>query len=200
VVTTAARADGYTLDPTAARRGSLHVPSAIHPIHASDQSVAGHSFDFAAAHDDENLYVWIDVEEDLRCAASEEIKGRMKADNVCIFLDGRGSRDQGKGGNQDGVMRLTVYPAADESAAPQVSTSNDAEVRVELARTPVGYRVDCAVPWAVFSQVEGAPRVVGFDVVLNSYDEEGGDVLRLSWTGRTGQERDPGAFGKLLLI
>jgi hypothetical protein len=42
--------------------------------------------------------------------------------------------------------------------------------------------------------------VIGFDLALSSYDEQGNDVLRLAWTGRSGQEHDPGAFGKLLLV
>jgi hypothetical protein len=37
-------------------------------------------------------------------------------------------------------------------------------------------------------------------VALSSYDEEGKNRLQLSWTGRSGQERNPGAFGKLLLV
>jgi len=199
VVTTAQKADGYELDPRARRSGAVHAPSPLHPIHTSDQSSEGHSFDFAAAYDDENLYVWIDVEEDLLCPATEPIKGRMKADNVCIFLDGRSSRDQGKGGYGDGVMRVTIYPPADQDAEPQVIASNDAELQARLVRMPLGYRVDCAIPWSVFSQVDGTPGVIGFDVVVNSYDAEGSDVLRLAWTGRSNQERDPGAFGKLLM-
>jgi hypothetical protein len=70
---------------------------------------------------------------------------------------------------------------------------------VELARTDAGYGVDCAIPWTIFSQVEGRPGVIGFDLALSSYDAEGKEVLRLSWTGRGRQERNPGAFGRLLL-
>jgi len=198
IVATAAPAEGYELDPGARRAGALHVPSPLHPIHQSEAPLRGHSFDFAAAGDEQNLYVHVDVEEDLLRPAAEPVGRRARADSLRIFLDGRRPDRIGRGGYEDGVMHLTVYPPAEPDAEPQVKTSNDSEVQVRLARTPVGYRVDCAVPWAVFSRVEGKPSVVGFDLALNSYDEEGNDVLRLTWTGRSGQERDPGAFGKLL--
>ncbi len=200
VATTARQAEGYELGAEKPRRGTLHVPSPVHPIHGSDQNVLGHSFDFVGAYDDRNLYVWADVEEDLLCPAAEKIEGREKADNLRIFLDGRKVGELGRGGYENGVMSLTVYPPADEGAEPQVRTSNDAQVTARLERTPFGYRVDCAIPWQVFSQVRGRPDVVGFDVGINSYDAQGNDVLRLTWTGRAGQERDPGAFGKLLLV
>jgi hypothetical protein len=97
-------------------------------------------------------------------------------------------------------MSLTVFVPAQDAAKPQVRTSNDSQVTVELARTPIGYRVDCAIPWRVFSRVKGTPGVIGFDVAINSYDSEGKEDVRLAWTGRTGQDRDAGGFGRLLLI
>jgi hypothetical protein len=200
VVTTAARQKAHAFDPTARRKGALHVPSAIHPAHAAEKPLRGHSFDFVASYDDENLYVWADVEDDLRWPAREEARRRMRADNLCIFLDGRKSSELGRGGYRDGVMSLTVFVPAQDAAKPQVRTSNDSQVTVELARTPIGYRVDCAIPWRVFSRVKGTPGVIGFDVAINSYDSEGKEDVRLAWTGRTGQDRDAGGFGRLLLI
>jgi len=199
VVTVAKRADSYELDAGARRAGALHVPSALQPGHSAGGAARGHSFDFAVAYDGENFYVCADVEEDLRRPAPERIEWDTKADNLRIFLDGRPPAHIGRGGREDGVMHVTIYPPA-VGGGPQVRTSNDASVQVEFARTRVGYRVDCAVPWAVFSQVAGRPDVVGFDLALTSYDEQGSNELRLAWTGRADQERNPGAFGKLLLI
>ncbi|MHC5034466.1 MAG: aldo/keto reductase, partial [Planctomycetota bacterium] len=179
IVTAAPQADGYMVDASRRRAGGHHVPSPLHPIHQSDQPVRGHSFDFVPAYDEENLYVFADVEDDLLCPAREEIKGRARADNLRIFLDGREPARIGRGKYEDGVMHLTVYPPAEEGGEPQVRTSNDSEVKVELARTPFGYRVDCAIPWEVFSQTDGRPGVIGFDIAVNSHNEEGKDVLRL---------------------
>ncbi len=200
VLTTAERTGDGTPDTSDEPARELHVPSPLHPVLASSKAVKGHSLDFDVCYDDDALYLWADVEDDLVCAAEEEIKGRMKADNICIFLDGRDSRDLGKGGYTDGVMRVTVYPPADEGAEPQVSVSNDSEAKVKLVRTPVGYRAVCAVPWSAFSQVEGVPGVIGFDIAMASYDADSKEVVRMAWTGRERQERDPAMFGRLLLV
>jgi len=200
VVADVSKTDGYKLDARSRRAKSLHVPSPLHPIHGSGKSVRGHSFDFAVCYDDEALYVYADVEEDLRCPAAEKVNWWAKADNFRIFLDGRSPGRLGQGGHDQGVLNLGIYPPARDGDEPQVVCPNGVAARVKYARTPVGYRVDCAVPWAAFAGAEGRPNVIGFDLALNSHDEKGNDVLQLTWTGRSGQERNPGALGRLLLI
>lgn len=200
VATTAARAESYKLDAAARRAHTVHVPSALHPIHGSDTAVRGHSFDVAAAWDDENLYVYVDVEDDLLCPAKEKIEGRKKADSVAIFVDARKPQRVGRGEYEDGVVNVAVYPPAD-GAEPQVKASkDDIDVQAKLERTPVGYRVDCAIPLASIAQTDGMPAVIGFDVAVDSYDADGNDQLRLTWTGRSGQGKNPASFGKLLLV
>jgi hypothetical protein len=123
-------------------------------------------------------------------------------DNLRIFLDGRQPREIGTGGYSGGVTWFSVYPYDDPDAEPELAGRGDVAEKVKAAavRTDTGYRVDCAIPWSVFSQVEGRPSVIGFDLALSSYDEEGEEVLRLSWTGRGRQERRPGNFGRLLIV
>ena len=181
--------------------GAIHVPSAIHPAQASPKLLKGHGFDFAACWDDENLYVWADVDDDLLYAAKQELIGWKWADRLTIFLDGRATRDIGRGGYEHGVMSIAIHPPADETLKPQIKVSNRTEVQTALARTATGFRVDCAVPWKVFSQVEGGrPTVIGFDLVQASHTPEGKDQVRLSWTGRDRQDREPASFGKLLIV
>ena len=200
VVTTARRVKGYRLSPRTRRDGAAHVPSAHHPIRGSKRDVTGHSFDFTASYDNKSLYVSVDVEDDLLHAATEPIVGWwQKADNVAVFLDGRAPDQLGREGAGRGVMNFKVYPSAEPDAEPQVKASSG-QVKVKLARTGVGYRVDCAVPWEVFSQAGGRPGVIGFDVVLTSYDEKGENALGLSWTGRSGQERNAATYGRLLIV
>ena len=105
--------------------------------------------------------------------AREKIVGWKRADNLRIFLDGRQTSELGQGGYEQGVMNVTIYPAAEEKDGPQVRTSNDSDVQVRLARTAWGYCVDCAIPWEVFSRVDGTPGVIGFDIGINSHDEDG---------------------------
>ena len=180
--------------------GAIHVPSPIHPAQASPKQLKGHGFDFAACYDNENLYVWADVDDDLLYAAKQEVSWWKPADKMTIFLDGRATRDIGRGGYENGVMSIGIHPPGDESVKLQVRTSNQAEVQTAFSPTATGYRVDCAIPWKAFSQVEGRPGVIGFDVVQASYTAEGKDQVRLSWTGRDRQEREPANFGKLLIV
>ncbi len=188
------------LEPDRRRAGATHVPSPMHPLVAAGDMAEGHSFDFRAACDEENLYVWADVEDDLLRpteGATDDYR-----DNLRIFLDGRQPREIGTDGYSDGVTWFSVYPYDEPEAEPELDGRGDMaqKVRAAAARTGTGYRVDCAVPWSVFSQVEGRPSVIGFDLALTSYDAEGEEVLRLSWTGRGRQERRPGSFGRLLIV
>ncbi len=196
----AARADGRDLAPAERRAGSTHVPSPLHPLVASGEMAPGHSFDFVASYDDDNLYVWADVEDDLLRAAEGTVERRQAADSLRIFLDGREPDQLGNDRYSDGVTHVTVYPPADPDAEPQVQVRGSGEAQAGVARTGIGYRVDCAIPWALFSQVEGRPGVIGFDLALTSHDADGNQVVRLSWTGRSRQERSAGTFGRLLLL
>ncbi len=202
VATLAHRARQDGLDAGARRSGATHVPAPVHPLVASGDMPEGHSYDFAARWDEQNLYVWADVEDDLLRPADEEAGRRTAADKLSIFLDGRRPADIGRGGYGDGVAQVTIYPPPEGEEEPQVRVRGRGQVQVQLAfsRTGTGYRVDCAIPWALFSQIEDAPSVIGFDVVMESYTEDGDRRLRLSWTGRDRQERNPGAFGRLLLL
>jgi len=197
----ARRVSSYRLNPRVRRPGMVHVSSARRQGGDSDGKAAAHGFAFVAAHDGKKLYLAVDVEDDLLDAATERIEGWwQKTDNLRIFLDGRAPDALGREGRGAGVMNITIRPPADPAAEPQVDVSSGGEkVKVRLARTPVGYRVDCAVPWEVFSQVKGRPEVIGLDLVLTSHDEQHRQVVRLSWSGRGGQEGNPAAFGKLLL-
>jgi hypothetical protein len=140
------------------------------------------------------------VEDDLLKPAEAEAGRRTSADKLAIFVDGRKPAEIGQGGYGDGVAQVTIFPPAEENGEPQVHVRGKGEVDVALTRSGTGYRVDCAIPWALFSQVNGAPSVIGFDMVMESYQEDGDRTLRLSWTGRGRQERNPGSFGRLLLV
>ncbi len=188
--------------PGGARRskGTLHVPSPIHPIHASKQSPTGHGFDWSASFDEEKLYVRAEVDDDLQKLADGDVGGRTECDSLRIFLDGRKSEEIGRAGYEDGVMHVTVFPPADAEADALMHVRGNGEgVEASVCRTETGYGVECSIPWAAFSQCDGRPAVIGFDIVQRSFGE-GGDALRLSWTGREDQERAPGTFGKLLMV
>ncbi len=176
-----------------------HVPGPLHPIHGSEQKLRHHSFDFAPSYDDQKLVVWVDVEDDLRCKVHRADSEGRRADCFRMFVDARKPHLLGRGGYDDGVMYVSVYPLADDPNDVRVSTSNDTKVGVEFVTTEIGYRFQCALPWSALGR-DRAPRVIGFDLVLLSHDGQGQQTLRLAWSGRSGQERDTATFGRLLLI
>ena len=188
--------DGFRMGKRPA--GAIHVPGPIHPVHATDQGSMSHSFDFAVLYNEESLFFWAEVEEDLAFPLKER-RGRMQADSLRICLDGRKPDELGVGGgNIDGIMYITVYPQVD--GEPFVNPSKEVEIATEYRRTDTGYEICCAIPLSAFNQQEGTPKIIGFDSVLISYDSEGKQVVRMSWSGREGQERDSSQFGKLLLV
>ena len=195
IVALAEKSNGDSVDPHA---GGIHVPGPLHPIHGSNDDVGRHSFDFASYYDAEKLTVWSEVEDDLLFLAREDESERGRADSIRIFLDGRKPNLIGRGGYEDGVFHVTLLPLNRESGKLRVVVSNKTNIESEMCGTDTGYRCRCAIPWSAFGR-SSAPKVIGFDIALISHDEEGRQTLRLAWTGRSGQEGNTAAFGRLLL-
>lgn len=189
----------------AAKRGArhragplIHVPGPLHPALSATPPLRGHSFDFSASFDARNLEVTIEVEDDLALPAPPDLAERAKADHVRVYLDGRGPASQGRRRYEDGVMHVTVYPVAGRDDAI-VRTSNGSTAAATVARIPTGYRALVSVPLAAFLQDRIGQSVMGFDIVLNSYDASGTHTVRLAWTGRNRQDGNASTFGRLLL-
>ena len=179
---------------------SIHVPAPLHPVYSSQQSLKHHSYDFSISYDEKNLYVWAEVEDDLLSLATTEPVGRMSKDHFRIYVDGRQQDKIGLGGYGDGVFHVTVSPNADAESTPFVQVSNGADVAVQLKRSDFGYLYNCVIPWEAFGEGYTAPEIIGFDMALMSYDSEGKQNLKLTWTGRERQDRDTAEFGRLLLV
>jgi len=196
LVVAARRVESHEPDAAERRSGTVHVPSAY--LEASDKG--GPCFDFAVGYDDENLYVYADVQDDLEGAAKpgkEPLRGGCL---LGLFLDGRTPYMIGHGGHGEGVVRMAFFPPADPAGAVQVRCREDVEPKTAWQRTSTGYRIECAVPWSAFAQVPAPPAVIGFNIGMRSCDAEGNEKARLSWTGRPHPERSPSALGKLVTV
>lgn len=176
----------------------IHVPGPFHPALSATPPVKGHSFDFSASFDAGNLDVTIEVEDDLALPASLDLPEGAKADHVRVYLDGRDPASLGRRRYEDGVMHVTVYPVAGRDEAI-VRTSNGSKAAAYVAHTPTGYRARVSIPLEALLQERLGQSVIGFDIVLNSYDADGKHVVRLGWTGRTRQDGNASMFGRLLL-
>jgi hypothetical protein len=176
---------------------SLHVPGPYHPSHLAEKKPVGHGFDLALGFDDERLWVWADVEDDLKRELAGELAKGVRADLFRVFIDARSPESLGHGGYAEGVMHVSVYPRGNAEAAAKAS--REVEVSASARRTEEGYRLACSIPWKSLG-TKGAPGVIGFDCALISHDEAGAEVVRLAWTGRTNQERSTDGFGRVLLV
>ena len=176
----------------------IHVPAPIHPVYMAQQELKGHSFDFAVSHDAQAIQVWSEVEDDLLYIAETKPTGRITHDCFHIYLDGRSPEKIGVGGYTDEVLNVTICPLMD--GEPWIGQSSGDGVGIQMNRTQMGYVFLCTIPWEAFGEDYVVPGVLGFDMALVSHSAEGEQNLRLSWTGREGQERDTATFGKLLIV
>ncbi len=188
----ARRVEGHSLGASERRVGAIHVPAASHPVHASNKTLRGRSFDFVPAYDEGTLYLFADVEDGLTDGGQGSC--------VRIYLDGRATSVLGRGEYTDGVMRMMLAPPADPDGELKLQTSNNAEIEAVWERTGTGYRLDCAIPWSAFVQGDTPPAVIGFDVAVQYQDPQGDGGFLLNWTGRPDGGSDTSAFGKLVMV
>ena len=191
IVAVAARKDSHSLDASSRRPGTVHMPS---PLRTGLPK--GRSLDFAVSYDDENLYVYADVSDDLSAPA----KGGPEPHYLRIYLDGRTPYMIGHGAYEDGVVHVTLTPPAEGDGKIEAKASNEAEVKAVGQRTTSGYRMDCAVRWDSFVQVPAPPGVIGFDIGMMSCDAKTGEAQLVNWSGRPRGNRRPAAFGKLVTV
>jgi ferredoxin len=178
----------------------IHVPGPVHPIHGGAKPLRGHSFDFAVSYDDEKLFVWVEVEDDLVQTIDKVGGMRFRADCLRIFVDAREPKDLGRGGYGEGALHITFSPPARGSDDIKVFVTNDAEVGTSFRHTDFGYAVECAIPWSAAAREKNRPEIVGFDIAQVSFDAEGKRDVRLTWSGKDGQEGDTAKLGALLLV
>ena len=196
MVVAAVRVKGHSLDASRRRSGTVHVPSPLHPVNTSEDIPKGRSLDFAVSYDDENLYVFADVTDDL----AEQGEGKQKSRCLRIYVDGRTPYMMGHTGGGNSVMQVTLHRPAEMGGEVKTQTSNKKEVRAIGERTGTGYRVDCAIPWSAFAEVPVPAGVIGFDIGIVSRDAVLGDALFPSWTGRPESQSRSSAFGKLVTV
>jgi hypothetical protein len=193
MVLAAERVEEHALDASEHRSGTTHVPNAVHPIHASKKDAGGRNFDFSVCADEDNLYVYADVEDDLSAGGESGDPTHF----LRVYVDGRYPHLIGRGKYEKGVAHVTLTPSDDGTV--EVSATNDAEVEAACELTGTGYRVECAIPLDSFVQLERGANVIGVDISLHSSDSEG-EVLKLNWTGRANGHKDASVFGKMVLV
>ena len=202
VITLAAEIEqpsGRSKDRLARPRPTIHVPGPIHPAHTREKPLRGHSFDFAVSYDEKNLSVWAEVEDDLNHTIDKAEGGRFRSDCLRIFLGARDPKELGRGGYGEGALHITLLPPSRGSDDLKVFVTNNREINTAFRHSDFGYTVDCAVPWSALGRSDSLPQIIGFDIAQVSFDAEGKRDVRLTWSGKEGQEGDTAKLGAVLL-
>mgnify|MGYP006282732199 CR=1 FL=1 len=181
------------LDASRPRSGTTHVPGPLHPVRGSKKSLRERNFDFDVTWDDNKVYVFADVEDDL-----SDFSGDGGTHSLRIYLDGRYPHLIGRGRYEDGVTHITLTPADEAKVTVQSKAEASCEATCEL--TGHGYRINCAIPWQSFAQLQSTPKVIGFDIAMRSSHPEDDKILSLNWAGQSNGDKDPSAFGKLVTV
>ncbi len=177
------------------------VPTVTIPPTA-DVVIGATSVEFAAAADDEYLYLLGDVT-DSRIVTGQHGTDYWNEDSVEFYVNGTG--DPGLASYTDGVAQITVPPLNAGRAPADVVLGgirgDTVDAEVVVVETPDGYLVEMALPlqnrvWNI-QREHGAS--IGFQVHLNSASESNRD-LKVIWSRFDTADTsylNPGVFGTL---
>ncbi len=169
---------------------------------------------FRTAYDRENLYVAVDVSDDVVVCniAPDDVKGHWRSDAVEICVDPSGQSD-----NTLTVFKAGIFPGTTAGTEPRAARDADARqgviektargMRVASRFTDYGYVIEAAIPW---SDMPGrtAPstgHTIGFNVVIYDGDEAdagpGANIgkARLAWSYRPSAQALPYYYGRAVV-
>lgn len=162
------------------------------------------SADFAVHHDKDNLYVEINVRDDVVVSniAPDDNKGHWRTDAVEIAIDPTGHSE-----NTLTTFKLGVIPfntlgqpmaARDADARPGLAQRTAPGLQLASHRNPDGYTVDVAVPQRLLWPSGKVPPRFGFNVMVYDNDGHGGKA-RIAWSAWPDVQGTPRLWGHATL-
>lgn len=167
------------------------------------QGVGRPAVSFAAAADDEYLYLWGDVIDD-NIISGEHGENFWNEDSIEFYLNGTG--DLTRTSYTDGIAQLTLSPinigAAPEDVVIAGVRSLTLDAQVVTVETESGWAVEVAIPlensvWSITPEHEGE---IGFQVHLNAASELNRDTKLIWSVFDPGDQsyQNPSLFGRLI--
>lgn len=145
---------------------------------------------YRAMWDDDNLYVLVDVMDDVLKNDSDEF---YLDDCVEVFIDADNSKSADYGDND------YQYFFEWAEANPQMGESRHGKtdgVQFAVGRADVGYRVEIRFPWSTLGTNASLGAKIGLDVHVNDDDDGGDRDTKLMWRGKEDNAwQTPQAFG-----
>ncbi len=173
------------------------------PLVYLERGVGGPAVNFAAAADDEFLYLYGDVI-DNNIISGEHAENYWNEDSLEFYLNG--TDDLSLRSYTDGVVQITI-PALNRNLPPEEAViagvrGASAEAKIFAVTTEKGWAVEVAVPlkssiWEITPEHEG---VMGLQVHLNAASELNRDSKLIWSVFDTGDQsyQNPSLFGKLI--
>ncbi len=172
------------------------------------------SAEFRVAYDQENLYVAVDVRDDVVVCniAPDDVKGHWRSDAVEICVDPSGRSD-----NTLTVFKAGIFPGTTAGREPRAARDADARqgviektapgMRVASRFTGSGYIIETAIPWSDMpgGTAPSAGETIGFNLVIYDGDEAdagpGANIgkARLAWSYRPSAQALPYYYGRALV-
>ncbi len=169
---------------------------------------------FRTAYDRTNLYVAVDVRDDVVVCniAPDDVKGHWRSDAVEICVDPSGRSD-----NTLTVFKAGIFPGTTAGRAPRAARDADARqgviektapgMRVASRFTGRGYIIETAIPWSDMPGGTGPPagETIGFNVIIYDGDEAdagpGANIgkARLAWSYRPSAQALPYYYGRAVV-
>ncbi len=170
------------------------------PAGDDDFEPGDHSYEAWVTHDENNVYVAVNVIDDTistdSAGAGSANEQTWHDDSIEIFFDADNSDDFGRGGAEfEGQYVFTPNGARRDNEANNPSFGADADWFAAATETDAGYAIEFRISKsALLNPTEGT--VMGFNIALNDDDEGGNREVQLNWSGRPHSEF---TYGNLLL-
>ena len=151
---------------------------------------------WSSSWDEENLYVWVNVQDDRLVKDSSK---PWADDSVEIYIDADGSRKSSYDGHND--FQLT-YRVNDRKLS--VSSNSASQyiqgVKQKIIKQKNGYQLATTIPWKALKVKPFAGKKVGFEVQVNDDDTGNNRDAKLSWNANSDAAwKNPQMFGQLVL-
>lgn len=165
--------------------------------------------EFRLAHDEKDLYVAIDIADEkvVSNIAPDDIRGHWRSDSVELCIDPSPGSE-----HTLGCFKLGIFPFdttgvvraardADANQGPIELTSPG--TRIFSERTPGGYRILTAIPFAEIGFDPEKNRRLGFNLIVYDGDKEDAAIgenineSRIAWAPQSGVQGRPEDWGRI---
>ena len=148
---------------------------------------------FKLCWDDERIYLFIAVRDDVRIRDSGTTIS--DDDGLELYIDLDNSKDSSYG--MDDFKYRFAY--GDSTVIERVHNAING-VQFVMLDSEDGYHTEISVPWATLGKPPQANALIGFEVQVNDDDDGGSRDAKIAWWGKTDiAHQNPSAFGTIKL-